>query len=104
METRTEKRVRGGICLGPFLSRKGAEWRILSYLPRRDACIVPSAAGVRAGARDQGRGEQRQGPRAVSAQPGLPRGPRRPPFPRAARATDGQASPSSEKPMSQDRP
>lgn len=59
-DTRTEKRVRGGISLGFFLPRKGSKWLILSYLPRRDAVTpyrVPSAAGVREGACDPGAGE-----------------------------------------------
>lgn len=47
--TRAEKRVRGGVCPPSSLPRKGAQWLILSYLPRRAPCRVPSAAGVREG-------------------------------------------------------
>lgn len=62
--------------LGSSLPRKGAKWLILSYLPRRDAVRVPSAAGVTEGACDRGRGEQRQSRWSASAQAGLALGPR----------------------------
>lgn len=60
-------------------------------------CRVPSAVGVRGGARDRGQGEQRQSRWSASPQAGLALGLRWAPVLRAVRALDGQASSSSEK-------